>query len=331
VLATAWNKAHRWLWFGWVTAAVAFVVTAEASTPAAGVAVRPPVQTPVVHAATRSNGVAKPRLPQANIAASRIPVPAPIPAAIPAGAFKGAVAGTPPSNPAANAAASASAAAAAALDDPCATRYIEATAPPVPEVQVQSPDEALDRLITGNDRFMDNRPQGINRSYFRRTDVAQAQAPFAIIFSCTDSRVPPEIIFDRGLGDLLVVRTAGHVVDNATLGSIEFGTEELHIPLIVVLGHERCGAVKATMDFIAGGGQAPDQISAIVNGVRPATLKAFGAKGDALDATVKANVQLTVTRLRRVPLLADAIAKGRLKIVGARYDLDTGGVEVIVP
>ena len=325
-MVVAWKQSRQWLWAVWGMAAVGCMLTAQASAPAALAPTRPVAQTTSPPAVTGSNSVAKPRLPAANSTAGRVPAPV----TIPAGAFKGAVAGVPPTTPAANAAAVA-AAAIAVRDDPCANRLLEATAPPVPEAPIQSPEEALDRLIAGNDRFMDNCPQGVNRSPFRRANVAKMQAPFAIVFSCVDSRVPPEIIFDRGLGDLLVIRTAGHVLDDAALGSIEFGTEELHISLIVVLGHERCGAVKATIDITAKGGQAPDEINTIVNGVRPAILKALGSTGDALDATVKANVQLTVNHLKRVPLLASAIAKGHLKIVGARYDLDTGGVEILAP
>ncbi len=341
-MVAARKQSRRWLWVAGGIAAVGFGLTAQASAPIAGApAGSPATQAPPPRAVARPASATTARTPAATKTvrhvAARAPAPNRVrvrilaPASVPAAAFKGAIAGAPPTNPAAAAAASAAAAAKAALEDPCGRRIYESTAPPLPELPVQSPDEALNRLITGNDRFMDDRPQGVNRSHLRRDNVAKTQAPFAIVLGCVDSRVPPEIIFDRGLGDLFVIRTAGHVVDDAALGSIEFGTEELHIQLVVVLGHERCGAVKATMDITAAGTQAPDEINTIVNGVRPAILKALGSKGDALDAVVKANVQLTVNRLRRVPLLAEAIAKGRLKIVGARYDLDTGGVEVITP
>jgi carbonic anhydrase len=155
--------------------------------------------------------------------------------------------------------------------------------------------------------------------------------PFATIFGCDDSRVPPEVIFDRGLGDLFVVRTAGHVVDDTVLGSLEFGANELHIPLLVVMGHERCSAVKTAMGPVTSGRQAPGELDWVVKGVRPAIVKTLDTKNNALDAAVRANVELTVERLRKAPLLAGLVAQGKLTIVGARYDLDTGGVEVIVP
>lgn len=196
---------------------------------------------------------------------------------------------------------------------------------------VHTADEALARLIEGNDRFMDGETAHLNQSAKRRIEVAKAQTPFATIFGCDDSRVPPEVIFDRGLGDLFVVRTAGHAVDGMVLGSLEFGAKELHIPLLVVMGHERCSAVKTALDLVASGRLAPGKMDRAVKGVRPAIVKTLDTKSNALDAAVRVNVELTVDRLRKAPLLAGLVAQGKLTIVGARYDLDTGGVEVIVP
>ena len=152
-----------------------------------------------------------------------------------------------------------------------------------------------------------------------------------MVFSCVDSRVPPEIVFDRGLGDLFVIRTAGHVVDDAALGSIEFGAEELHIPLVLVLGHERCGAVAATLDAIEAGARPHGRIGAIVDGIQPAVTEVQGYPGDILDNAVRANIRLTILRLEESAILGGARQAGQLRIVGGRYDLDTGEVEITVP
>src|SRR5437016_3093071 len=117
----------------------------------------------------------------------------------------------------------------------------------ISEPSVRSSDEALQRLLEGNRRYSENKSLPLNESISRRIEVADHQNPFATIFACVDSRVPPELVFDCGLGDLLVIRTAGQVIDRAVLGSLEFGLLELRIPLLLVLGHERCGAVKATI------------------------------------------------------------------------------------
>lgn len=197
------------------------------------------------------------------------------------------------------------------------------------ETPVTSPAQALLRLIEGNQRFALNQTTTINESSQRRAALAKMQAPFATVFSCVDSRVPPELVFDRGLGDLFVIRTAGHVLDNAVLGSLEFGVEELHIPLILVMGHERCGAVKATLDLVTKGGRAEHEIQTLVNGIRPSILASMNTEGDPLDRAVIANTQATVSQLKRTPILSEAVTAGRVMIVGGRYDLDTGVVTII--
>ena len=191
-------------------------------------------------------------------------------------------------------------------------------------------DEALQRLLEGNRRYSTNRATYLNQTPLRRIEVAKAQHPFATIFGCVDSRVPPEIIFDHGLGDLLVIRTAGQVADRAVLGSIQFGVVELGIPLIMVLGHERCGAVKATIEALEKHAGMPDQIAMLVESIRPAVEKVKGQPGDLLENAVRANIELTISQLKGSPILAEAIQKGELKIVGARYDLDTGAVALTV-
>jgi carbonic anhydrase len=198
------------------------------------------------------------------------------------------------------------------------------------ESTVANSDEALQRLLEGNQWYVANKSIDLNESQSRRAEVAKGQSPFATIFSCVDSRVPPELIFDRGLGDLFVIRTAGHVIDNAVLGSLEFGVAELKIPLLMVLGHEKCGAVKATVEAVENNATAEAEINWLVDGIRPAVEAAKTQSGDLLDNAVKANVSLTVERLKGSSILSEAVENGDLKIVGARYDLDTGIVEAII-
>ncbi len=200
---------------------------------------------------------------------------------------------------------------------------------PTPEAGVADADAALQRLLEGNQRYTAHKSIDLDESESRRIQVAKAQHPFATIFGCVDSRVPPELVFDRGLGDLFVIRTAGHVLDNAVLGSLEFGMAELKIPLLMVLGHEKCGAVKATIEAIEKNATALAQIGALVEGIRPAVEKVKGQAGDELDNAVIEHVALTGQRLTKTSILAEALAKGQLKIVGGRYDLDTGAVTLL--
>jgi len=194
---------------------------------------------------------------------------------------------------------------------------------------VSNADEALQRLREGNERYVANKSTDLNESQSRRVELAQGQNPFATIFSCVDSRVPPELVFDRGLGDLFVIRTAGHVIDNAVLGSLEYGVAELKIPLLMVLGHEKCGAVKATVEAVEKNVTAEAEINWLVDGIRPAVEEVKAQPGDLLDNAVKANVMLTVERLKGSAILSEALEKSELRIVGGRYDLDTGMVDII--
>lgn len=203
--------------------------------------------------------------------------------------------------------------------------------PPTAEAPVANADEALQRLLEGNQRYAAAKSTNLNESESRRIEVAKGQKPFATVFGCVDSRVPPELVFDRGLGDLFVIRTAGQVIDKAVLGSLKFGFAELHIPLLVVLGHEKCGAVKATIEAVESNSQAEAEINWLVDGIRPSVEKVKGQSGDLLDNAVKANVAAVVSQLKSSSILAEAVEKGELKIVGARYDLDTGVVEITVP
>ena len=197
------------------------------------------------------------------------------------------------------------------------------------EGAVSNADEALQRLREGNERYVANKSTDLNESQSRRVELAQGQNPFATIFSCVDSRVPPELVFDRGLGDLFVIRTAGHVIDNAVLGSLEYGVAELKIPLLMVLGHEKCGAVKATVEAVEKNVTAEAEINWLVDGIRPAVEEVKAQPGDLLDNAVKANVMLTVERLKGSAILSEALEKSELRIVGGRYDLDTGMVDII--
>jgi len=184
--------------------------------------------------------------------------------------------------------------------------------------------EANRRLVEGNRRFVQGHGDHPRQTPDRRAELATTQHPFAVILGCADSRTGPEVLFDQGLGDLFVVREAGNVIDDHTLGSIEYAAEHLHAPLIVVLGHERCGAVAAARDTIAAHGQAEGHIQSLVEAIRPA-VEATSAQ-DA-EATCRANIHNVVHALRTsAPLLQHMVEKGELAVVGAYYDLDTGTV-----
>jgi carbonic anhydrase len=154
-----------------------------------------------------------------------------------------------------------------------------------------------------------------------------------VIVGCADSRVPPEILFDQGVGDLFVVRVAGNVVSGAgatVKGSIEYAVAELNVSLVMVLGHSQCGAVKAAAKHIADKDPLPGAIAELVNTIKPAVVKAKGEGGNLLEEAIKANVGIGVERLKALePVLADPVRKGRVKVVGGVYDLRTGGVTVI--
>lgn len=187
-------------------------------------------------------------------------------------------------------------------------------------------DKALKRLQAGNAHFVSDSSTRTNKHALRRAEVAEKQKPFAIVVSCSDSRVGPEVVFDQGLGDLFVVRTAGHVVDDVGLASIEYAVEHLGPSLIVVLGHERCGAVAATV----AGGEAHGHLPAIVKAIKPAVARTKGQPGDTVDNAVREHVREVTAHLAKAgPVLAERVKAGSLKVTGARYDLDTGRVQFI--
>lgn len=186
--------------------------------------------------------------------------------------------------------------------------------------------ESLNKLFEGNSRFISGESNHGNQSLDRVKDVAKGQHPFAIIVGCSDSRVPPEIIFDQGVGDLFVIRTAGNLVDDIALGSIEYAVEHLHVPLIVVLGHEKCGAVDATLQ----GGAAPGQIQKLIDKIKPAVDESLNLPGDKLDNAVLANIKRIVDQLiNSKPIIEEFLNRKKLNIVGARYDLDEGKVTLV--
>ena len=187
-------------------------------------------------------------------------------------------------------------------------------------------ENQLQKLIDGNKRFADSKTEHINQSAERRTELAKGQKPFAVVVTCSDSRVPPEIIFDQGLGDLFVIRTAGNIIDDIGLGSIEYAVEHLGVQLIVVLGHEKCGAVDAAVK----GGHAEGHIQYLIDAIRPVVEKEKNNNGDLLDNSVKANILRVVSQLNSSePILEEFVHGKKLTIVGARYDLDDGVVTIL--
>lgn len=191
--------------------------------------------------------------------------------------------------------------------------------------QSLSPDAALQKLLAGNQRFIQHQSQYPHQSAVRLQEVAQAQHPFATILSCADSRVPAEIIFDQGIGDLFDVRIAGNIATPEAVGSIEYAVALLGTPLLMVLGHERCGAVTAAVQKAALLGE----IGSFVKAIKPAVEKVKSLPGDAVENAVVANVQYQIECLQRSQLLTEQLKLGKLKIVGGRYDLDTGKVSLI--
>ena len=183
-----------------------------------------------------------------------------------------------------------------------------------------SPAAALERLLAGNQRFVDEACQNPQRSRSRIQEIASDQYPFASILGCADSRVPAEIVFDQGLGDLFVIRVAGNIASQTAIGSLEFATLVLGTQLIVVVGHSGCGAVAAAIK----GEPLPGRISSIVEEIKPAIARAKDKIGDLTENTVIANIQRQAKKLMESSILADSIQAGKLKIVGGQYDLQTG-------
>jgi carbonic anhydrase len=204
-----------------------------------------------------------------------------------------------------------------------------------PKTAQLTAEQALQVLKEGNARFMADKAEPVIYGRERRLALARSQTPIAVLVSCSDSRVPPELLFGRGLGELFIVRNAGNTVDTVALGSIEYAVAKLGVPLIVVMGHERCGAVEAAVSVVENQAQFPGSIGTMVEPIVPAVLRAKAGLADKkytaetlLDASVRENVKRVVTRLRESePMLVEPLRTKKLMVVGARYDLDDGNVD----
>jgi carbonic anhydrase len=196
---------------------------------------------------------------------------------------------------------------------------------PVMAENPPNPARARELLIEGNQRFVENKRKYPDQDWKRITEVAPQQKPFAAILGCADSRVPAEIVFDQGFGDIFVCRVAGNVATPEEIGSLEFAVVELGVKVICVCGHERCGAVKAAIE----GGELPGHIGSLVEAIKPAVESSKNQAGDKVENAVKANVRLQANRLKASPLLNERIEAGTLEIFGCYYDLDTGACTIV--
>ena len=188
-------------------------------------------------------------------------------------------------------------------------------------------DEALQKLMDGNRRHASGSAMHPNQSSARRQEALHGQRPFAAVLGCADSRVSPEILFDQGIGDLFAVRVAGNVADDFVLGSLEYAVEHLGVPLIVVLGHQSCGAVTAALQE---GSAASGHIARLVMAIRPAVDQVRWQPGDLLANAIDANTKRAAYQVASsAPVLSGAVQAGRLKVVAARYDIDSGLVTLL--
>lgn len=190
---------------------------------------------------------------------------------------------------------------------------------------VSSGDQAKELLISGNTRFTKGELTKKDLGSKRREELTAGQKPFAVVLTCSDSRVPPELLFDQGLGDIFVIRVAGNVVDPIVLGSVEYAVEHLHAPLVVVLGHEKCGAVAATV----AGGEAPGSIGSIVSKIQPsvAKAKASSTDGDLVEKAADENIKAMIAEVGKSHIVKEFEESGKLKVLGAKYHLGSGQVE----
>ena len=201
--------------------------------------------------------------------------------------------------------------------------------------ETQTPRDAFALLMAGNQRFVSGTPEHPNQDATRRTETAPSQEPFAVLFGCSDSRLAAEIIFDRGLGDLFVVRTAGHVVDAGVLGSIEFGVDLLHTPLVVVLGHDRCGAVLAALEAHATGSMPGGYVRDVVERVMSSVITARPEAGvlddeRQLDGVGDEHIRHTSRLIMdRSAAIARRVADGSCAVIGVSYRLDGGRARLV--
>jgi carbonic anhydrase len=183
------------------------------------------------------------------------------------------------------------------------------------------PDRALGELLAGNRRFVERQPR-YGHDIASARAVAGGQRPSALVLGCVDSRVPPEAIFDQDFGGICVIRSGGHVLDRAVLGSVEFAVSALEVALVTVLGHRRCGAVQASVEAVRAGARPSGQLGFLVDEIAP-------DPGAGPEAVTRAHVRRTVDTLRRLEALQGVLSSGALRVVGAEYDLDSGRVEVL--
>ncbi|MBP1748090.1 MAG: carbonic anhydrase [Deltaproteobacteria bacterium] len=187
-------------------------------------------------------------------------------------------------------------------------------------------NQALQTLLEGNKKFAAMKQAHPNQDKDRRDEVRAGQKPFAIIVGCSDSRIPPEILFDQGIGDLFVIRLAGNIVDDTALGSVEYAADHLDTRLVVVLGHAKCGAVTAA----AKGGEAHGHIGSIVRLITPAVDRVRDRSGDLIDNAIKENARLVAAAIASSkPILSKMVEEGKVAVVPAYYDIDTGLVELL--
>jgi carbonic anhydrase len=197
-----------------------------------------------------------------------------------------------------------------------------------PQRRPTTPDDALQELLAGNERFVTGARIHPHQDAEHRAALANVQRPFAVVFGCSDSRLAAEIIFDRGLGDLFVVRTAGHIVGPEVLASIEYGITILGATLLVVLGHDSCGAIRATHDALSGRYTPTEGTQAIVDRIRPCIERAAEHGVTDLDAISDTHIQMTVDELASTAVV-DAVAAKECLVVGMAYRLEDGRVTVI--
>lgn len=200
--------------------------------------------------------------------------------------------------------------------------------PPKPK-NVISPDEALARLLKGNERYVEGEAK--RRDFVaERPALVAGQNPFAAVLSCADSRIAPEYAFDTGRGDLFVCRVAGNFANTESIASLEYGVAVLGVPFILVLGHENCGAVSSTISAVRSGTKFPGHISSLVKAIRPAVEAELHESGDLLANATRENVLIAVEKLKTCgPILSEAVQQGKLKIAGAIYELASGRVKLV--
>ena len=203
-----------------------------------------------------------------------------------------------------------------------------AAAPPRPQ-NVINGDEALERLMKGNERYISGNMKSHDFAP-ERPALALGQNPFAGVLSCADSRIAPEFAFDTGRGDLFVCRVAGNFANPDTVASFEFSVAVLGVPFILVLGHSACGAVNSTIKAVKDGAKFPGHIPSLIKALSPAVKDSLNEPGDLLVNATKRNVQLTVEKLRKAsPILSEAVASNKLKIVGGVFELETGRIDLL--